>query len=445
MRTTRLLTCLLAGAAVALGGCGGRKAKPRLGEVERLPSLETVYPQYTSERISVDLLATVEPFEKADLCSQVQGEVRDLRDAIDIDRAIKKGEVLARLDVPALQAEQQSKDAFRKQAQDLLAQARKAREVAAQELKESEARVARYKADLDFRELALQRVRDLAARNAVQPQLREESELQRNAAKAAYAEARAQILTKQAKLEAADAEIEVAVSREKVAQADYRLAKAKVEFATIKAPFDGVITKRWVDNGATIKDPTMPLLTVMRTDVVRVLVDIPERYAPLVRASEGSSAKGQGTPVELRFSVDTKEGKPYGETWRITRKAPGLDNASRLLRAEIHLKNPGRQIAPGMTGKATVILDDGSTKRLTIPSTALVRVGNEIRVYYIANPRGNPLRGEVKSAVVTLGLDNGKTVEVKSGLTSKELVIAKGNGVLAEGTAIAVELRETKH
>jgi hypothetical protein len=98
-----------------------------------------------------------------------------------------------------------------------------------------------------------------------------------------------------------------------------------------------------------------------------------------------------------------------------------------------------------MTGKAVVILDDGTTKRLTIPSTALVRVGKEMRVYYIDNPRGTPLHGEVRASVVTLGRDDGKTVEIKSGLTPQQLVIAKGNGVLGEGTAIAVKLRETKH
>src|SRR5262249_49504712 len=114
-------------------------------------------------------------------------------------------------------------------------------------------------------------------------------------------------------------------------------------------------------------------------------------------------------------------------------------------RAEIHVPNTGGLLRPGMTGKAVVILDDGQKERLTIPSTALVRVDKEMRVYYIDNPRGSPLHGEVHAAVVTLGLDNGKTVEIKSGLTPEHLVIAKGNGVLGEGTAIAVKLRQTKH
>ena len=61
-------------------------------------------------------------------------------------------------------------------------------------------------------------------------------------------------------------------------------------------------------------------------------------------------------------------------------------------------------------------------------------------VGYIAKPHGNPPQGEIRSKEVTLGLDDGKTVEIKSGLTGDELVIAKGNGVLAEGTAIRAPL-----
>jgi RND family efflux transporter MFP subunit len=395
----------------------------------------------------VDLLATVEPFEKAELCSQVQGEVVKLPREVDIDYPITKGQTLVTLDVPALKAELQSKSTMQVQARNLKQQAEKARDVALKEVEEAKARIKRYDAEVDFRELQYKRVRSLAARETVSQQLKEEQMLQLDAARAALEEAKALIATKNARLEAARAEVEVASSRETVAKADYELTQAKVNFATIKAPFNGVITKRWVDNGATIKDPSVPLLTVMRTDIVRVLVDIPERYVPFVRAKEGRSAQGHGNKVQIQINstADKIWTPPQGFVPEITRVGPALDNRTRLLRAEIHVPNTGGLLRPGMTGKAVVILDDGQKERLTIPSTALVRVGKEMRVYYIDNPRGSPLHGEVHATVVTLGLDNGKTVEIKSGLTTQHLVIAKGNGVLGEGTAIAVKLRPTKH
>src|SRR5262249_54767345 len=155
-------------------------------------------------------------------------------------------------------------------------------------------------------------------------------------------------------------------------------------------------------------------------------------YVSSVRAKEGRSAQEHGNKVQIE--IRTTSGKlwtpPKGFVPEITRVGPALDNRTRLLRAEIHVPNTGGLLRPGMTGKAVVILDDGQKERLTIPSTALVRVDKEMRVYYIDNPRGSPLHGEVHAAVVTLGLDNGKTVEIKSGLTPEHLVIAKGNGVL---------------
>ena len=84
---------------------------------------------------------------------------------------------------------------------------------------------------------------------------------------------------------------------------------------------------------------------------------------------------------------------------------------------------------------------------MAVPSTALVRVGDEIRVYYLDElTKDEPPRGKVKSAAVTLGLDDGQTVEIKSGLTGKERVIARGNGVVREGeTVLAVAARERTH
>jgi RND family efflux transporter MFP subunit len=454
MYLSRITTGLVATTLVLLAGCSSKKAKPRLGEVERLPSLETVHPQFTAEQVKIEVLATVEPFETADLSSQVMGEVKGLADSMDIDYPISKGQTLLTLDVPALRAELASKDAFRKQARNLLEQVKRARDVAEREVTEAKARRRRFEAELAYRDRLLKRVGVLVKRDTVSKQLQDESVMQRDAARSGLEEAKAQVQTKAAKLEAAKAEVQVASSRVQVAEADFRLVRAKVEFATLKAPFDGVVVKRWVHNGTIIKDPAMPLLTVARTDILRVLIDIPERYVPLVRAGQGSSARGRGTPVELLFTAFSKTYRPVGKVARITRVAPSLDNVTRTLRAEIHLKNPKSksgqdEIRPGMTGKAVVLLDNGSTKKLTIPSTALVRVGKEIRVYYIANPKGSPPRGLVKSTVVALGLDNGKVVEIKSGLPKKDphklWVIAKGNGVLPEGSAIAVKLRESKH
>ena len=92
---------LVALGTIGLCGCSTQPAKPRMGEVDRLAHVETIQPQYASRETTVELLATVDPLEKAQLCAQVTGEVKDLSADIDIGRPIKKGEELLTPEVEA--------------------------------------------------------------------------------------------------------------------------------------------------------------------------------------------------------------------------------------------------------------------------------------------------------------------------------------------------------
>ena len=65
-----------------------------------------------------------------------------------------------------------------------------------------------------------------------------------------------------------------------------------------------------------------------------------------------------------------------------------------------------------------------------MPSTALVRRGPFVDVYYVADVHGDPPRGIVRRAEVELGLDDGKRVEIRRGLKGDEHIIIKGNGVV---------------
>jgi RND family efflux transporter MFP subunit len=420
-------------------GCDSKPAKPKLGEVERLPRVETLKPELVKRPMTYEIFATVESLERARLSAQVQGEVKGLTSDIDIGKPIQKGDVLITLDIPAVVAELENKKALFTQAENLRDQAEDARKVAVRDVEEAEAQVARWKADLAFRELQLKRTLELVGKGTVQPILGEEAELQRNTARAALRAAQAAVNTKKAKLVASAAELRVAQSRVTVAKTDVKLADTRVQFAKIRAPFDGIITRRWVDNGAIIKDPTQPLLTVMRTDKVRIPIDIPEKYVPLIGASEGKSPQAKANRVTVVINNESRNG-PYVLQAQITRLAAALDPRTRTMRAEIHLDNDNLKLRPGMTGTATVVLDEGKRPQMTIPSTALVRVGEEIRVYYVDDlSRDNPPRGVVKMHVVEIGMDDGKTTEIRSGLKGDELVIAKGNGVVHQGeTVLAV-------
>jgi RND family efflux transporter MFP subunit len=188
----------------------------------------------------------------------------------------------------------------------------------------------------------------------VAPEIEQEKLRALQSAEAAWEMAQAQIATKKAKLAAAQTDQQVARSKVEVARAEADHVRQLIELATIRAPFHGVISRRWVDCGATIKDAGMPLLTVMNTDQVRVLLEVPE--AEVARIGELVEPKDTALrhSFELRFAA--LSGQPGGGVFHgsIARISGTLDPASRTMRAEIILDNSTGQLRPGMRGCAVL-------------------------------------------------------------------------------------------
>src|SRR5262249_42132759 len=150
---------------------------------------------------------------------------------------------------------------------------------------------------------------------------------------------------------------------------------------------------------------------------VRVLLDIPERHVPLVSAiGQQAQAAGQREPVELRIPA-LKEVVPGGEfRGTLTRIASTIDPNTRTMRAEMHIDNKAGHLRPGMYGTARILLAERSYV-LTVPSTSLVRRGDEVGVYCVDELDQNTAKGIVKWNKIELGLDDGVRVEVRKGLT----------------------------
>src|SRR5262245_35832713 len=130
----------LLAACLAATGCNLQAAKkPRLGEADRLPRLETVRPERTRLTVRSELTARVDALEKAELCAQVRGVVETIPADVDIGRSIKAGEALVTLAIPDLKAELEHKKALLEQARNQKDQAVQNRIVAVQEVKEAAA------------------------------------------------------------------------------------------------------------------------------------------------------------------------------------------------------------------------------------------------------------------------------------------------------------------
>ena len=177
MKRFPIFVGIILAALVPAAGCEKRKAgKPRLGEVERLPRVETVVLGKPAKlEVARSYTATVESLEKADLCAMVKGYIKDLPADLDIGKTAMKGALLFSLHVPDLAADRDNKKALVDQNEKAEASAIQAVEVAEAEKKETQALVLRYEAEVDFRRAQYTRVGRLAQSDTLSKQQLDEA------------------------------------------------------------------------------------------------------------------------------------------------------------------------------------------------------------------------------------------------------------------------------
>lgn len=432
-------------------GCSEEQRKPKRVRGERLPRVEVVRPTRGNLLRHIKLAATVEPLQRSDLSARVPGTVDYMPKEIDIGRKVRKGQKLIMLGVPDLVAERKHKESMLEQAKKQVEQADKTLAVARQEVKEASEQERKYIADAEFQLLRYKRIAELVRAEAQNREVQDEAFRQLRTAEAARDAAGAVVRTRQARVTAAEADTQVARRKVEVAAADLQRSQAQLSFATITAPFDGVITHRWVHEGTVIKDAGARLLRVMQLHRVRVLIDIPQHDVQHINAEEDADSLGKSADTVIIRIPELSEVVPKGEfRGKVTRRSKALDPVTRTMRAEVELDNKAGHLQPGMYGEAELILDERQNV-LTIPTTALLpaprapaRGKGAVGVYMVTNPQGVPARGTLELVEVARGLDDGERVEVrgilKGGkvipLKGKELIVAKGSGVLRQGDEV---------
>lgn len=253
-----------------------------------------------------------------------------------------------------------------------------------------------------------------------------------------------------ADLEAADATLAVAQSRVQRARDDVRqalaaVAQRRVDLAVaekrrtdsqLHAPWPGRVAARSATVGQVVA-PGERLLTLVRTDPLRLRLQVPERLLAQV-------APGQ----TVQFSVD---GRSETRSGKVVRLGAGVERSTRTLLVEAEVANGDGALLPGAFCRAQIVVAEAA-QVVVVPSAAVVSFAGVDRVFTVeaAPPKvggGAPLGSSAapaaatpalraKGRIVQLGRELGDRVEVVQGLTAGTEIVADGKGILPDAPVV---------
>ena len=204
------------------------------------------------------------------------------------------------------------------------------------------------------------------------------------------------------------------------AQANLRRLQQLQSFERVYAPFDGVVTARNTDIGNLIDagggaSQPRDLFRIAAINELRVFVPIPEVYAPAIH--DGATAT---------LTVDEYPGQQF--TGTIARNSSAIDANSRTLNVEVDVANANHKLLPGAYAFVHFKLPEAA-QLLSIPANALLFRSQGTQVALVRN-------GHVHLQDITIGKDNGATLQIATGLTASDNVILNPADSLAEGQPV---------
>lgn len=351
--------------------------------------------QVSRQNLSDELTLTAEftPFQDVDVMAKVAGYVKNIR--VDIGDHVRQGDLLATLEVPELQ--------------DEMAKAAAEMQAAQADISSAEGGVRRAQAAYDIAYLSFTRIDDVSKK---EPGLVPRQEV--DVAQSHQLEAEAQLASAQSALQSAK-EHEVQAESEKMR------AGAMLQYASIRAPFSGVITKRYANTGSMIQAGTasqsqaMPLVQLAQNDVLRLMLPVPVTAVAQIHAGE---------PVDVNVVTLGKTIKG-----KVTRFADSLEMATRTMNTEVDVPNSDGKLVPGMYAEVHLHLDPRQDV-LSVPLDAVEGIGTTVQQAYVVR------NGELHLTRITTGLQTSSRVEILSGLQNGDQVVVGRHSGLADGQKV---------
>ena len=345
--------------------------------------------------------AEFRPFQIIDVHAKVAGYLKKIY--VDVGDHVKEGQVLAVLEVPELTEE--------------LTRAKAAKSRSNAEVDRAREELARAKAQFDATHLIYDRLQGVAK---TRPNLIAQQEID---------DARARDQSAEASVSAARASLAASQQGVDVSQADVEKTQTMSAYATITAPFSGVISKRYADTGAMIPAGTantnggLALVQLSQNTLLRLVLPVPESVVSRIRL-------GQTVDVRVGALNRTIQGK-------ITRFADTVNTATRTMDTQVDVPNSSFALIPGMYAEAVLTLEKRENA-LSVPLEGLSIQASGVSAYVV----GTGDKIEVRK--LKLGLETPDRAEVLSGLDAGELVVVGNRSKLAPGQAVQPKITDQK-
>ncbi|MBT8237144.1 MAG: efflux RND transporter periplasmic adaptor subunit [Croceitalea sp.] len=215
------------------------------------------------------------------------------------------------------------------------------------------------------------------------------------------------------------ANFEMAKARLQAAEQMENEVRAQFAYANIKAPFSGVVTQTFIDEG-DLANPGMPLVAIEAPGAFEVAAKISEELITDIAVGTKALIKVKALDAEL-------QGK-------ITELSSSSKDTGGQYMATILIENPPTDIKSGMYASiAFANVKTNANQTLTINSKALVENGQLKGVYALGQDNRAILRW------LRLGESFGDAVEVLSGLSGDETYIVSAEGKLYNGAKITIQ------
>ena len=393
---TLLAVALLSLCALAACSSKSKEASTRADGKEEPAAAIDVATAAVIERSanrSVEVVGSLVAEDEVTVSSQASGNLADI--TVDLGSAVRRGQVIARIDQRELKLKVDQAEGTLHQAEARLG------------IKRGERFDPQKQTDVRMAFAALERARyDLnASRSLAQSGDISRQQLDVYQKTVDQAEARYQAAIENVRnLEA--------IVEEKRAALD--LAKKQLADTDILSPINGVVKEKAASRGEYLQ-PGKPIVTIVQIDPLRLRADIPEYATAAVRTGQTMTMTVEAFP-QRTFSG------------HVVHIGPSLNEQTRALTVEAQVANPSNLLRPGMFAKSNLITTKDALA-LMVPRRAVQLTAGLNKVFVIEN-------GRASERIVKLGGNDGDLVEVLEGVKSGEIVATSNLDKLQEGSAV---------